>query len=478
MKSQLDSYLPMAREYKEDIIRSESTREHLSNLLKTSGQTEENYRTELSQIEQQLSSSSEEIAVALAQSRSLENESNALKEEITEMTELHEQIISDKEQKAQSIVEETMRLADMQKEADMMRSSIENIRSEMKNTLTLIEMKEQDKERISHENDTLDKLIDEKNDKLTAMEKLSDEIEQKISEIDEQKTKIVDTLKEIQNSNKDLTDILLNLQQELSRVEAKKMRLDMERENTINRLWDEYELSVSDAEQIRTEVENEKEAAKTLVSLKNKLRALGSVNVDSIEEYKNVKERYEFLSTQKADLEKSELNLNKIIDSMEELMEEHFTERFTEINKSFTTVFEELFGGGKGELWLSDPDNVLESGIEIKAQLPGKGLQNINLYSGGEKSFIAIALLFAILRVNPTPFCILDEIDAALDDVNVSRFATYLKNYIDQTQFIIITHRRGTMEAANILYGITMQEKGVSKLLSLHIDDVSDEMVS
>lgn len=478
VKSQLDSYLPMAREYKEDIIRSESTREHLSNLLKTSGQTEENYRTELSQIEQQLSSSSEEIAVALAQSRSLENESNALKEEITEMTERHEQIISDKEQKAQNIVEETMRLADMQKEADMMRASIENIRSEMKNTLTLIEMKEQDKERISHENDTLDKLIDEKNDKLTAMEKLSDEIEQKISEIDEQKTKIVDTLKEIQNSNKDLTDTLLNLQQELSRVEAKKMRLDMERENTINRLWDEYELSVSDAEQIRTEVENEKEAAKTLVSLKNKLRALGSVNVDSIEEYKNVKERYEFLSTQKADLEKSELNLNKIIDSMEELMEEHFTERFTEINKSFTTVFEELFGGGKGELWLSDPDNVLESGIEIKAQLPGKGLQNINLYSGGEKSFIAIALLFAILRVNPTPFCILDEIDAALDDVNVSRFATYLKNYIDQTQFIIITHRRGTMEAANILYGITMQEKGVSKLLSLHIDDVSDEMVS
>ena len=200
--------------------------------------------------------------------------------------------------------------------------------------------------------------------------------------------------------------------------------------------------------------------------------------MDSIEEYKNVKERYEFLSVQKGDLEKSQQNLNKIIDSMAELMEEHFAERFGEINKSFSRVFTELFGGGKGELYLSDPDNVLESGIEIKVQLPGKGLQNINLYSGGEKSFIAIALLFAILQVNPTPFCILDEIDAALDDVNVSRFATYLKNYTDQTQFIVITHRRGTMEAANILYGVTMQEKGVSKLLSLHIDDVSDEMVS
>ena len=136
-------------------------------------------------------------------------------------------------------------------------------------------------------------------------------------------------------------------------------------------------------------------------------------------------------------------------------------------------MFRELFGGGKGRLYLSDPQDVMESGIEIEVQLPGKGLQNINLYSGGEKSFIAIALLFAILEVKPTPFCILDEIDAALDDVNVSRFATYLKNYLAQTQFIVITHRRGTMEASNIMYGVTMQEKGVSKLLSLHIDDNS-----
>ena len=138
----------------------------------------------------------------------------------------------------------------------------------------------------------------------------------------------------------------------------------------------------------------------------------------------------------------------------------------------------ELFGGGQGRLYLSEPDNVLESGIEIEIQLPGKSRQNLNLYSGGEKSFIAIALLFAILRVKPTPFCILDEIDAALDDVNVARFATYLKNYIEDTQFIVITHRRGTMEAATILYGVTMQEKGISKLLSLQIDDVDGEMVS
>ena len=214
-----------------------------------------------------------------------------------------------------------------------------------------------------------------------------------------------------------------------------------------------------------------------MAELKSGIKSLGSVNMDAIEEYKAVKERYEFLTAQKSDLEKSRDNLNQIIESMQELMQEHFGKQFNTICESFAEVFTELFGGGHGELHLTDPDNMLESGIEIDVQLPGKGLQNINLYSGGEKSFIAIALLFAILKVKPTPFCILDEIDAALDDVNVSRFATYLKNYIDQTQFIVITHRRGTMEAANVLYGVTMQEKGVSKLLSLQIDDVEEDLV-
>ena len=199
--------------------------------------------------------------------------------------------------------------------------------------------------------------------------------------------------------------------------------------------------------------------------------------MDAIEEYKAVKERFEFMTTQKNDLEASKKNLEKLISSMEELMLEHFGEQFSEINKAFGDVFRELFGGGRGRLYLSNPEEMLTSGVEIEVQLPGKGMQNLNLYSGGEKSFIAIALLFAILRVKPTPFCILDEIDAALDDVNVSRFATYLKNYTDRTQFVVITHRRGTMEAASVLYGVTMQESGVSKLLSLNIDDVAEDMV-
>ena len=270
---------------------------------------------------------------------------------------------------------------------------------------------------------------------------------------------------------------MILLQQELSRVENKETKIVMERDNLISRLWDDYELTAETAPEFRRELEDEKEAVERCAKLRSKIKSLGSINIDAIEEYKNVKERFEFLSSQKDDLEKSKDNLNKVIASMQELMEEHFTKQFEKINKSFENVFRELFGGGHGRLYLHEPDNVLESGIEIEVQLPGKSLQNINLYSGGEKSFIAIALLFAILAVKPTPFCILDEIDAALDDVNVSRFATYIKNYLDDTQFIVITHRRGTMEAANMLYGVTMQEKGVTKMLSLAIDEVDQDLI-
>ncbi|MFR8644238.1 MAG: AAA family ATPase, partial [Monoglobus pectinilyticus] len=203
------------------------------------------------------------------------------------------------------------------------------------------------------------------------------------------------------------------------------------------------------------------------------IKSLGNINIDSIEEYKTVSERVDFLTEQTNDLEKSKKELVRIIDEMLLIMKERFSEQFKIINENFSRVFSELFGGGQANLSLSDPDNVLESGIEIEAQPPGKKLQNLTLLSGGERAFTAIALLFSILNVRPTPFCILDEIEAALDDVNVYRFAEYLKQYSQNTQFIVVTHRRGTMESANILYGVTMQEKGVSKLLTLNIDEVS-----
>ena len=197
---------------------------------------------------------------------------------------------------------------------------------------------------------------------------------------------------------------------------------------------------------------------------------MGSVNVDSIKEYKQTKERYDFMCEQRLDLENSSNKLRKVIQDMTKTMKEQFEKQFNIINKNFGEVFKELFGGGKAEVKLSDPENILECGIEIEAQPPGKKLQNMNLLSGGEKAFTAIALLFAILKINPAPFCVLDEIEAALDDVNVYRFADYLKKFTKKTQFLVITHRKGTMEVADTVYGITMEENGISKLLSMKLN--------
>lgn len=478
MKERLDSYLQMQREYENELLKNEETLRHLSEAIGGSGGTEEGFANELKTIEEKLSETGEQIAVTLSGIRSLESEKKNSDEMCISLEEKHQQLLAEKERIASENINITLELTNVRRDIEELSRQIESFKNEIEQSVEQVEKKKEDIEDIMKSNEAL-KLSEVQ--KLKAAEELEaagEEIKARIEQITAEKSAIVSRLKEIQSSNKELTDRLITLQQELSRINSKQVKLTMEKENIINRLWEEYELTYSDAEERFEEPENEKEESKRLAELKGKIKALGSINMDSIEEYKNVSERYDFLSAQKKDLDESKENLEKIIISMEELMKEHFSEQFSAINESFGFVFRELFGGGRGRLFLQDPENVLESGIEIEVQLPGKGLQNINLYSGGEKSFIAIALLFAILRVKPTPFCILDEIDAALDDVNVARFATYLKNYLDQSQFIVITHRRGTMEAANIMYGVTMQEKGVSKLLSLHMDDVDETMAN
>ncbi len=261
--------------------------------------------------------------------------------------------------------------------------------------------------------------------------------------------------------------------------EQKRDRLAAEIEKTATHLWDEYELTLSAAEELdyppvteetRTSVRAE------LTECKNKLRALGSVNVGAIEEYKEVSERYEYLSRQMEDLRAAKEELEGIIAGLERDMEKNFSEAFVKINERFGEVFRELFGGGSAELYLVDPENVLTSGIEIKAAPPGKVIKNLSLLSGGEQAFVAIALLFAMIHVNPTPFCIFDEIESALDEVNVDRFAAYVKRYSDKMQFVIITHRRGTMETADSLYGITMPRHGISRVLTLDPGDMEAKL--
>lgn len=472
---QINDFVPLVREYEDEILKAENTLKILNDTLESSNQT--NYENELEQIEAHLKESADEVAKLIAHVSSLKTKNSKLEEQLQDLFDKRNDLL-EKKNSFSSITEETSeQIADINKDIAVLEQSIISAKNEIEASKQEIIRRRNEISELEKSTKAQEECIEAKKDQLENAKALSVSIRESLKTIDEKKADIAERMNQHRGDNKDITNSLIELQKELSRVDNKRMKLQNDRDNIINRLWDDYEMSYNDALAEKTEIEDIKEASEELIQLKNKIKALGNVNMDAIEEYKSVKERYEFMVSQKSDLEKSKDNLVKIIDSMEELMKEHFGEQFTEINKAFSEVFKELFGGGNGRLYLSDPDNLLTSGIEIEVQLPGKGLQNINLYSGGEKSFIAIALLFAILKVKPTPFCILDEIDAALDDVNVSRFATYLKNYIDRTQFIVITHRRGTMEAASILYGVTMQESGVSKLLSLKIDDVSDELI-
>jgi len=220
---------------------------------------------------------------------------------------------------------------------------------------------------------------------------------------------------------------------------------------------------------MKCDIGDKAEAVREAAKLRNSMKNLGHVNLDAIDEYKEVSARYEFMSKQTDDLNRGKKELIQLIEEMTKCMTNQFSEQFEIISKCFSEVFAELFGGGSAKLSLSEPDNILESGIDIEVRPPGKKLQRLSLLSGGEMAFTAIALLFAILKVRPTPFCILDEIEAALDDNNIARFANYVKRFSDETQFIVVTHRRGTMEAADILYGVTMQEKGVSRIVAVDI---------
>ena len=278
--------------------------------------------------------------------------------------------------------------------------------------------------------------------------------------------------------NRSLTDERERMSGEMARLAERRAAAETELNDTNARLWDEYQLTESEARALCVEFDTLTELRRQVTEVRGKIRALGNVNVGAIDEYKEVKERYDFLKAQVTDVEKAKSELTKMIAELCSEMQELFTTSFKEINRHFGLIFRELFGGGHAKLYLSDEENVLESGIEIEVSPPGKVIKNLSALSGGEQALVAISIYFAILNVNPAPFCILDEIEAALDDVNVNRYAQYLRRMTENTQFIVITHRRGTMEAADVLYGVTMQEDGVSKILRLDLENVSADLIS
>ena len=331
-------------------------------------------------------------------------------------------------------------------------SDIEVIIETTKTNISLLEKEIAD---LNESKNSLNKLIEELNSQKDMLEKRSVEIR---------------TLERDKSAERETSG------RELARLEERKINIQKQYDDIISKLWEEYELTKREAEETAIEIQDSSAAQKRLNELKQKIKGLGNVNVSAIEEYKEVSERYEFMSVQVADVEKSKKEIERLITDLTKQMKEVFVESFDQINKNFTYTFKELFGGGTASLSLADPENILTSGIDILVHPPGKIVVHLDALSGGEKALVAIALYFAIMKVRPAPFCVMDEIEAALDDVNVSRFANYLRRLTEHTQFILITHRRGTMEEADVLYGVTMQDEGISKLLELRSTEVASKL--
>ena len=344
----------------------------------------------------------------------------------------------------------------------------DRIKTEIENANKSIENKKNQIEQMVHDNFELEQSMEEIKEKI---EKIKQEVQNSGTKIEELKQERIDKNERLSKQEDEITNkfkTIEELKAQIVKIDVKKTKLEEDINSIINKMWEEYELTPNNVAEYK-KPENVAVTQKRVNQLRNEIRDLGSVNVDAIEEYKTMKERYDFMSEQRVDLEDTMNKLRKIIAEMIATMKEQFRDQFTIINKNFEEVFRELFGGGNASLKLEDEENILECGIDINVQPPGKKLQSMTLLSGGERAFTAIALLFAILRINPAPFCVLDEIEAALDDVNVYRFAEYLKKFSKDTQFLVITHRKGTMEAADTVYGVTMEENGISKLLSMKL---------
>ena len=344
---------------------------------------------------------------------------------------------------------------------DMIKLDIENNKKSIQN-------KESQIKDLENDNIEFDKKVEES---LKQIEEIKLEVQNSGSNIEKLKEERVSTNEKLAKKEEEQADefrIIEDLKSQIVKLDSKKTRLDENLNAEVNKLWEEYELTPNATGEYERP-SNVKLTEKRVNNLHSDIRDLGSVNIDSIEEYKKLRERYDFMSEQRLDLETTMSKLQKMITDITVTMKEQFKEKFAVINKNFGEVFVELFGGGKAEVTLEDESNVLECGININVQPPGKKLQSMLLLSGGERAFTAIALLFAILKMNPAPFCVLDEIEAALDDANVYRYAEFLKKFSKETQFLVITHRKGTMEAADTVYGVTMEEHGISILLSMKL---------
>jgi chromosome segregation protein len=397
----------------------------------------------------------------------------ALTQELDKIRGNQKEIFNEQERISAQIMDKKLAIQAKQKDRQAIQLQVEQLKIQMEELSAQDDRRNTDIDEIQAQNKEYEKEIEGQETALAQMKAAIESKEKLIMAQIDAKLHIEGRIAKLQKETTQKRNRLLEMQKEYARLESRLSAARLSYENILNKMWESYELSYTAALKYRLEeFVSAAEANRSISSIKNEIKGLGNVNLDAIEEYKEVSERFAFISEQKADLEKAKEGLLHIIKNMLGKMREIFSQQFQIINTEFGKTFYELFGGGKAILELTDPTDPLGSGIEIKVQPPGKNVRSLSLLSGGEQAFVAIALIFAILRVRPTPFCVFDEIEAALDDVNINRFVTYLNRYKNKIQFILITHRRPTMEAADILYGVTMQEHGVSKLLAINVAEM------
>lgn len=461
---------------KEENIRREGELKLASDKLTSVSSGVKELLEEKETLEKRIESVSSGAEAARSQIDELKETLENKEKELESITGDSKTLQKDREEVASKAAEIRLRIVSLQKDVEANTDEITRLKNRKTGHLDRLSELDGEIREIEEKNDELRALTERLSADEKALKANHGDAQNQINELISQRDELEKQANDLRLHERAKSEERERLSGDIARLEERKIAMRNEYDNLTSKLYDEYQLTRREAAALEIEIDDYSLAAKRLAELKSQIRALGSVNVSAIEEYKEVSERYEFLSGQISDVETSRAELNKMIDDLTGKMAEQFREQFNRINSCFGQTFIELFGGGKAELRLEDERDVLGSDIEIKVQPPGKNVQNINLLSGGEKGLSAIALLFAILKVTPAPFCIFDEVEAALDDVNVSRYAQYVRRMTKNTQFILITHRRGTMEEADVLYGVTMQEKGVSKLLELKTAEMAKKL--
>jgi chromosome segregation protein len=451
------------------VLKLETNLKHFELLMEASAENLEALKTEASALKDRISGNAGDTDTAREEISALENQLSDIRSQITRDSEGQEALALERDRLTNALSELRALEASFDAERDALQKAVSEL-SELRRVLTGGRQQQLDYlEELKIKREEIQNGISVNEAALGRISEQIETLKSKTAQITAEKLEMEAARNRRDKAMQEKNHELLELERECARLEQKKLTVELEEKQIIDRLWDTYEISRSAAMTVRQELGSMTEARRRIAELKKEISALGNPNIGAIEEFDRVNTRYTYLTDQRDDVEKAKSELQEIIKDITQEMRALFAREFEVICQSFKETFLEFFGGGQASLELEDPNDILSCGIEIKVQPPGKSLKTITLLSGGEKAFVAIALYFAILKVRPTPFVVMDEIDAALDEANVLRFADNMRKMSAKTQMVVITHHRGTMEEADVLYGVTMQEQGVSRVISIDL---------